>query len=220
MLNEIFNAKKILEFCNYVFTFFCLNLIFLFFNIPILWFIFMVGIDKAMKFLPLFLVCLIPLMPNFTVLMYCMNKFMKDKSLSIIKDYAKGVKLNFTQSSIIWIIQLALIFIIIVNIRFFAYTSLIMTCISIGLLILMLLVTPYIYLQISQVYLRSIDIIKNSFIIAFKKPLATFTNILLLITAIILYQIAPGVAIVFIFSILAFMFVYANRYLISQVNGE
>ncbi len=58
-MNNIFNIQKILNFFNYVFYFFVLNLVFLFFNIPLLSFIFLIGISNIETCLPLFLITLI-----------------------------------------------------------------------------------------------------------------------------------------------------------------
>ena len=53
-MNNIFTIQKILNFFNYVFYFFVLNLVFLLFNIPLLAFIFLVGISKIGTYLPFF----------------------------------------------------------------------------------------------------------------------------------------------------------------------
>ncbi|EIA29498.1 Putative membrane protein, partial [Candidatus Arthromitus sp. SFB-4] len=74
MLNEIFNFEKLFDTFNYVFWFFILNLLFWIFNIPIILFFMFIGISRITTYFPLFLVCLLPTAPIFTVLLYCVNK--------------------------------------------------------------------------------------------------------------------------------------------------
>ena len=103
-MNNIFTLQKILNFFNYVFYFFVLNLVFLLFNIPLLAFIFLVGISKIGTYLPLFLITLIPFGPSITMLLYCTGKLIRNKDLDLIYDIKLGMKLNFKQSIIIWIV--------------------------------------------------------------------------------------------------------------------
>ena len=96
-MSEIFNLEKIFDVFNYIFSFFALNLLFMFFNIPVILFFLFVGISNIFNYLPLFLLCLLPTVP-FNILIYCMNKFFKNKDLNIISDFKKGFLLSFKQS--------------------------------------------------------------------------------------------------------------------------
>ena len=212
-MNNIFTIQKILNFFNYVFYFFVLNIVFLFFNIPLLAFIFLVGISKIGTCLPLFLITLIPFGPSITMLLYCTGKLIRNKDLDLIPDIKLGLKLNFKQSLIIWIIELALIFILNINIKFFSSYSIILS----GIL---LFTSPYIYVLISRFSMNTKDIIKNSFILVFTRPLISIANIFSIIFTLILFEISPGTTFLFIGSVLAFLISYCNKYLLTELENN
>lgn len=210
MLN-FFSLEKIFSFFNYVFWFFILNLIFLLLNISVISFFMFVGISNISTYFPLFLLSLIPIGPSFTMLLYCMGKIIRNKDLNIIEDIKLGFKLNFKQSTFIWIIQLLLILIINTNIRFFSRVSVLFSGISILVSIILLAITPYIYLVISRFSLSTIDVLKNSLILTFTKPAITIANISSMVFTLILFEISPGTTFLFMGSVLAFLLTYCNK---------
>lgn len=190
-------------------------------NLPAIFFILFVGISNIFNYFPLFLICLIPLMPAFNILVYCMSKCFKNKGFNILKDFKKGFILNFKQSLIIWIFELIFIFVLYSNITFFkvAFNNTIISCIFLGLLILLLLMTPFISLLISLFSNTSLNVIKNALVLTFTKPLLTLTNILVLLVALVLFEISPGTIFLFIGSLISFLFVWANRSLINELQA-
>lgn len=219
-MNNIFSLQKILNFFNYVFYFLVLNLVFLFFNIPLLAFIFLVGISKIGTYLPLFLIALIPFGPSITMLLYCTGKLIRNKDLDLIADIKLGFKLNFKQSIIIWIIELAIIFILNINIRFFSKYSVLLSGIFLLISLLLLLISPYIYVLISRFSMNIKDILKNSFILIFTRPLITIANVFSIIFTLILFEISPGTTFLFIGSVLAFLISYCNKFLLTELEGN
>lgn len=220
-MQEIFNIKKILEICNYIFWFLILNFLFMLFNIPIILFLIFLGMDNIINYFPLFLLCLIPVMPLFTSLLYCMGKIIKNRDLNLIKDFNHGIKLNIKQSLIFWILELLLIFILYFNIKFFSYLKygLFLNCLFISIFITLIAVTPYIYLLISRFSMQNRSVLKNSLILTFTRPILTFTNILIFIIILILFEITPGTTILFISSIAAFLLCFSNKNLLTQLEN-
>lgn len=220
-MSEYFNFNKLFDICNYIFSFLILNLLFMLLNLPAIFFILFVGISNIFNYFPLFLICLIPLMPAFNILVYCMSKCFKNKGFNILKDFKKGFILNFKQSLIIWIFELIFIFVLYSNITFFkvAFNNTIISCIFLGLLILLLLMTPFISLLISLFSNTSLNVIKNALVLTFTKPLLTLTNILVLLVALVLFEISPGTIFLFIGSLISFLFVWANRSLINELQA-
>lgn len=220
MLNEIFNLDKILETFNYIFWFFILNLLFWILNIPFILFFVFIGISGIPTYLPLFLVCLIPIMPSFTVILYCMNKFYKTKNIYIIRDFCRGFKLNFGQSFIIWCIELIAIFLISTNIKFFSVVenSFVIPALFIGLLILILVMTPYIFLIISRFSMTSLQILRLSFILVFTRPILTITNFLLFLVFLVIFEINPALVILFISTLLGFSLIFVNKTLFNELE--
>lgn len=220
-MSEIFNLEKIFDVFNYIFSFFALNLLFMFFNIPVILFFLFVGISNIFNYFPLFLLCLLPTVPSFNILIYCVNKFFKNKDLNIISDFKKGFLLSFKQSIFIWAVELLLILALYSNIRFFkvAFNNTLLSCLFVGLLLLLILMTPFISLLVSLFSIKTLDIFKNSFILIFTRPILAITNILLLLMSLVLFEISPGTTVLFIASILSFMFVFANKTLIKELEN-
>lgn len=220
MLNEIFNFDKILETFNYIFWFFTLNLFFWILNIPIILFFTFIGISQIFTYFPMFLVCLIPTMPSFAVILYCVNKIYKNKYINLFKDFFRGFKLNFLQSLVVWCIELTLIFLIYSNIKFFSIVSknLIVSSLFICLLILIILLTPYLFLIISRFSMTNMQVLRLSFILTFTRPLLTITNFLLILVFMVLFEINPAIVILFFSSIIAFSLIFINKNLLKELE--
>lgn len=219
-MSDIFNLDKIFDTFNYIFWFFLLNLLFILFNLPLVLFFVFIGISNIFVYLPLFLLCSIPIGSSLTALLYCMGKLIRTKDLNILKDFARGIKLNFKQSTFLWCFELILIFILYSNIKFFSTSmyNLLLTCLFASLLIFILLITPYIYLLISRFSMKTIDIIKGSFVLVFTRPLLTIFNMLILLFVLILFEISPGTVVLFFSSITTFLISFANRALLSELE--
>ncbi|WP_317368763.1 DUF624 domain-containing protein, partial [uncultured Tyzzerella sp.] len=115
-MKEYFDIERIMTYCSYIFYFLCINLLCAILNTPLVLFIIFVGIKEISKYMPLFLVCCIPLPVSFCAALYCMGKFIKNKDLNLIKDYFNGVKFSLIQSTLIGILYLVIIFILYTNI--------------------------------------------------------------------------------------------------------
>lgn len=219
-MSEHFIFSKLFDLCNYIFCFLILNLFFLFLNIPILLFFLFVGISNTFNYFPLFLTCLLPTFPTFNVLVYCMHKFFQNKGFNLIADLKKGLQLNLKQSFCIWFIELIFIFALYSNIIFFkgVYNSTFLSCIFLGLLFLIFLMTPFVSLLISLFSNNSLNVLRNALILTFKKPLLAITNILIFISTLILFEISPSVTFLFASSLNAFLFVFSNRSLIQELQ--
>lgn len=221
-MKEVFNMEKLFSIFNYVFWFFILNIFFMILNFPLIFFILSVGIDNIHNYFPLFLLCLIPLLPSLTVLIYCMNKLIRNKDLNLIKDFVNGIRLNFCQSISIGCGELVLILILYSNIKFFSSfrVGIFLNLIFVTLLIGIILVTPYIYILISRFSMKSFDIIKASLILTFTKPMITLTNLSIIILPFILFQANPGVTILFISSIFTFLLSFSNKSLLDELESS
>lgn len=219
-MNNIFNLQKILNFFNYVFYFFVLNLVFLCFNIPLLSFVFLIGISKIGIYFPLFLITLIPFGPSITMLLYCTGKLIRNKDLDLMNDIKLGLKLNFKQSLIIWILELLLIFVLNINIKFFSNYNIVLSAIFILISLIILFTSPYIYVLISRFSMNTKDVIKSSFILVFTRPIISIANIFSIVFTLILFEISPGTTFLFIGSVLAFLISYCNKFLLTELENN
>ena len=219
-MREIFNLDKILDVFNYIFWFLLLNIFFMILNIPLVSFFVFIGISNTFSCFPLFLICLIPVGPALTALLYCMGKLIRNKDLNIIKDFIKGLKLNFKQSAFLWCCELITVFMLYSNMKFFstAKYSLVLTCLFASLTILTLLITPYIYILISRFSMKNMDIIRSSLILVFTRPILTLSNTLIFIALLVLFEITPSTIILFISSIFAFSLSFTNKSLLLELE--
>lgn len=214
-MKENFNFQTILNLCNYIFLFFLLNLFFLFFNLPIIIFFIFIGMQNITNYLPLFLITLIPVMPTFTVLIYCMNRLIRNKDLMLLKDFFHGIKINYIQSLLIWCCELITIFILYSNISFFSKYSKIIVFPFLILSIILFLITPYLYILTSKFSMTTFNIIKSSIILALTRPFLTLTNTCIIIIPLILFEIMPGTTVLFIAIIPAFLLSLCNNALVN-----
>lgn len=220
MLNEIFNLDKIFDTFNYIFWFFTLNILFWILNIPLVLFFVFIGIKGIFTYFPLFLTCLIPTMPAFTIILYCMNKLYRNKSIDVLSDFFKGFKLNFKQAIFIWSIELFAIFLIYSNIKFFSLVtnSLVITSLFAGVLLLIAAITPFLFLLISKFSMTNLQVLRLAFILTFTRPILTITNLLLIIVSLVLFEISPGTIILFISTLLGFALIFVNRVLLNELE--
>lgn len=220
MFNNFFNFEKILDTFNYIFWFFLLNLLFMLLNIPLILFFVFIGISSLFNYFPLFLICLLPTMPALTILFYCMNKIIIHNDLNVIKDFFNGLKLNFKQSFLIWFFETIMFLILYFNIKFFLPIKygIFLICLFAAIAIILVAVTPFIFILISKFKMDSISILRTASILCFTRPILTITNLLVFIIALILFEIAPGTTILFISSILSFSIMFVNKSLLFELE--
>ncbi|MBU3133809.1 DUF624 domain-containing protein [Clostridium gasigenes] len=219
-MGDFFSLDKIFDIFNYIFWFFLLNLFFMILNIPSVSFFLFLGISNISSYFPLFLICLIPIGPSLTSLLYCTGKLIRNKDLNIINDFIKGLKLNFKQATFLWCFELIVVFILYSNIKFFSTSkySLVSTCLFASLSIILLLMTPYIYILISRFTMTNMSIVKSSLILVFTRPIITISNIVIIIFSLILFEMTPGTIILFISSIFAFLLSFTNKALLLELE--
>ena len=194
-MGNYFKLERIFDIFNYVFWFFLLNIFFMALNTPIILFLLFVGIDNVTTYLPLFLLCLIPLGPSFITLLHCMDRLVLNRDLDLFTDIINGFKLNVKQSSLLWCFQLFIIFVLSSNIKFFSQLSfgLIPTCLFISLLIVLLISIPYLLILINKFSMANLDILKASIVLAVTRPIISIGNIAILLFALVLFEISAGI---------------------------
>lgn len=221
-MSEFFNLEKLLNFFNYIFCFFMLNIFFSILNIPVILFFLFVGLSNITTYLPLFLVSLIPFGASFTALLYCMRKLVKYKDLDLFSDFVKGLKYNWKQSTLMWCGELFLIFLLSFNLRIFStvYYSLPLTCVFIVLMVLTLLTTTYIFVLISRFSMGSMDILRASVILTFTKPVVSIGNIVIFLFSLMLFEISPGTTVIFMASIVSYLIMFLNKNLLESLETK
>lgn len=216
------SLEKILTFFNYVFWFLTLNILFLVLNTPLVFYFFFVGISKMGTYLPLFLICAIPFGVSFTAMIYCMDKLLKNREIEPFKDFFKAVKSSFKNSTIIWIFELFAIFIIFTNLRFFTgiNASIIIKGFFTFLLVLLLFITPYIFILTGKFSMNILSTLKSSLVLTITRPVASISNILCLLVTLVIFEINPGTTFLFMSSIATFLIVFINKTLLRELEKK
>lgn len=86
-------------------------------------------------------------------------------------------------------------------------------------LALIISITPFLYLFISRYAMKSIDIIKISFITVIGKPLYAMGNAIVFIFMLMLFEITAGTTFLFIGVVYAFLIVLSNKKLFSKLES-
>ena len=118
-MEELFNIEKVLGFCEKVCYFFIVNVLFVISNIPVLLFLLFVGAGQIRECLPLFLVCLIPMAPALSAVMYAMNRLIQGVEGNALRDYKKGYVRDFLQKAELGAGQMLVLLMCWTNIEFF-----------------------------------------------------------------------------------------------------
>src|SRR5665647_634186 len=100
-----------------------------------------------------------------TALFYVIGKVLRDGDVSTIKDFWKSFKLNFKQSTIVWILMLVIygiIFINIININILGSMSKFIFPVQIAILIEIVVITIYIFPILSRYEMTTKNLIRTS----------------------------------------------------------
>lgn len=221
MVNE-FNLEKIMTFFNYIFWFFMGNVLFWFCNLPMVLFFLFIGFQNVLIYLPLFLASCILFAPAFTALLYTMGKLLRNKDINIFSDYFKSYKDNFIQSFFLGIVLLLFILILYFNISFFKTLDIgiYLTPFFVVILSLLLLSIPYIFILLSRYKMKSINLLKTSIILIISKPLVTISNIIVFLFCLMLFEIKPSYAALFIATIFSFLLMFVNKHLLNSLENK
>ncbi|MCM0647113.1 DUF624 domain-containing protein [Clostridium swellfunianum] len=149
---------------NYIMWFFLGNFYFLICNIPLLFVIFSFSGEFINEYLVLLVLSALPVGPAYTALLSTMGKLVREKDINTTKDYFSAYKTNFLQSLFVWTLQVVLIIILIIDMRFFASKGYGRIAIPVvySLIAIILATSIYVYSIISRFYLKTKDIVKLS----------------------------------------------------------
>lgn len=216
------NIEKILGYCSQIMYFFVINLLFLVCNLPVIAFLVMIGIDQVVTCLPLFLIALWFMAPTLTAVFSAMYRLVQGHETGAFKDFKKGYTENFVQSMRIGFLQLLLVFILFTNIRFFTTTvpMLFLRMTFVILLFVTVLITPYLYLLIARYKMKDGDILRTALALTIGKPVFTMGNAAALLLMMAAFEIAAGVAVLFMGSVYGFLVVYMNKRMFDKIEEE
>ncbi len=179
------------------------NLIFLLFNLPILYILFCILPPRSIQpsTLELYL-CLLPIGPAYTGLLYSMGKMLHDKDISVIRNYWKSYRHNFKQALSVWALlslMMILLSVIILNsysafyyLQLIAFVILFMMCL-------------YIFPVISRFETTIRQIMVLAFYSIFSQFKLTIFMVMMIVFSAMLLLIIPSMAILLVASILSML---------------
>lgn len=221
-MEELFHIEKVLGFCDKVWYFFTVNLLFVISNFPILLFLLFIGAGQIRECLPLFLLCLVPMAPALSAVMYTMNRLIHGTEGKAVKDYKKGYCSDFLQKIGLGAGQMLVIIMCWANIEFFTLQVWIFpfTIIFMILFAVAVLVTPNLYMLASRYEMKNIQIAKTAVTLLIAKPVSALGNIVALGVVLAAFEISAGTTVLFMGSVYGFLVMFMNQSVLRKLESK
>lgn len=221
-MEELFRIEKVLGFCEKVCYFFTVNLLFIISNLPILLFLLFIGAGRIRECLPLFLVCMVPMAPALSSVMYTMNRLIHGMEGKAFKDYKKGYCSDFLQKAELGAGQLLVILICWTNIEFFTLQIRIFPLIIVFIILFAaaVLVTPNLYMLASRYKMKNIQIAKTAVTLLIAKPVSTLGNLVALGVILAAFEISAGTTVLFMGSVYGFLVMFMNQSIMRELESK
>lgn len=221
-MEELFHIEKVLDFCEKVCYFFTVNLLFIISNFPILLFLLFVGAGQIRECLPLFLICLVPMAPALSAVMYTMNRLIHGTEGKAMQDYRKGYCSDFLQKVGLGAGQLFVIIMCWTNIEFFTLQVRIfpLTVMFMILFALAVLVTPNLYMLASRYKMKNIQIAKTAVTLLIAKPVSALANVVALGIVLAAFEISAGTTVLFMGSVYGFLVMFMNQSVMRKLESK
>ena len=219
-----FGEGPIYTITNYIFWFFLGNLYFLLLNIPLL-FILIVLLANGSSPLPegfstIVVICCIPIGPAATALLSVMGKLIREKDINVTKDFFKAYKTNFFQSLFFWALEIVMIFVLFIDVRFFISSSFprILTFFIFVVIAFIFLMSLYVFPIISRFYLGTKDILKTAAYYTIRKFHITILNFAsFLVVGFVFFKVSTFV-LVFISSIICYLLMFYQQKILLEIE--
>jgi len=221
-----FGEGPIYTITNYIFWFFLGNLYFLLLNIPLL-FILLVLLSNGTKALPpgftsIIIVCCIPIAPAATALLSIMGKLIREKDLKLTQDFFKAYKANFFQSLFFGCLEIIIMCILSIDIRYLISSSyprffIVFVFVVFAFIFSMSL---YVFPLISRFYLSTKDILKTAAYYTIKKFHITILNLsTFLVVGFIFFRVHTFV-LLFMCSIICYLLMYYQQKILLEIEEK
>ncbi len=221
-MEELFHIEKVLGFCDKVWYFFTVNLLFVISNFPILLFLLFIGAGQIRECLPLFLLCLVPMAPALSAVMYTMNRLIHGTEGKAVKDYKKGYCSDFLQKVGLGAGQMLVIIMCWTNIEFFTLQVRIFpfTIIFMILFAVAVLVTPNLYMLASRYEMKNVQIARTAVTLLIAKPVSALGNIVALGVVLAAFEISAGTTVLFMGSVYGFLVMFMNQSVLRKLESR
>lgn len=221
-MEELFNIEKVFGFCEKVCYFFGVNLLFIISNVPALLFLLFVGGGRIRECLPLFLLCLVPLAPALSAVMYSMNRMIHGIQRGALRDYKKGYSQDLGQKVRLGAGQLFAVLLCWTNIEFFSVQLRILPLAIVFILLfaVTILVTPNLYMLVSRYDMKNMQIVKTAVTLLIAKPAATLGNIVAFAVILAAFELWAGTTVLFMGSVYGFLVMFMNQGVMRELESR
>lgn len=215
-----FYDKPMYKITEIVIAFVLANVFFVLCNIPFIYYsIVVAATPDAFSVLMLF-IFLIPFGPAATALCASMGKLVRDKDVSITSYYFKSYKQNFLPSLKIWGLQLALIFIFILDYRYFVDKGYILGVFFLALAAYTLIMGLYAFPILSRFNLSLKNLVVLSLYCSVKKIHITILKIVLVVATYFIYYKMPTLGIFCIFSLVCYVIMFYDNSILLELENN
>lgn len=221
-----FGDGPIFTITNYIYWFFIGNFYFLLCNLPLVIVLLSTmsikDVNTADQISNLLFLCLIPLGPAFAALFSAMGKLVREKSISITRDYFKAYKTNFIQALFLWTLELLVLRILFVDIAIFRSKGFPMIALVVLYILIALVFLSGLYMLpiISRFYLKAIDIVKLSMVYTIKKPHITILNLLSIISVGYIFFKISSIIVLFFGSIICYLIMFYENKILEELEEK
>ncbi|MDT8715669.1 DUF624 domain-containing protein [Clostridium sp. 19966] len=205
---------------NYIYYFLMTNLIFVFTNI--LFFILLLfGTPGFLTYLLLFITA-IPLGPSFAAILSVMHKLLRQKELSVAKDYFSAFKQNFKQAIKIWLFQLVAVTVLLVDLNSTHQNAgfAILYPFFLVAFALVVLLGLHAFPILTRFYMKTTDIIKTSFYFTIRKFNITILNLSIIVVVFFLIKYLKMIGILFFASVIAYLIMFYEKDILAQLEEK
>ena len=223
-LKREFGEGPIYTITNYIFWFFLGNLYFLLLNIPLLFILialFSNGSNTIPQgFIPIIIICCIPIGPAATALLSVMGKLIREKDINITKDFFKAYKVNFFQSLFFWSLEIIILSILFIDIKLVISNSYpkFLTVFIFIVVAFIFSMSLYVFPIISRFYLSTKDILKTAAYYTIRKFHITILNLASFLVVILIFFKVSTFILVFISSIICYLIMFYQQKILLEIE--
>lgn len=222
MDSKDFSGGPIYTFANYIYWFILLTFYFSITNI--IFFIFLLFLERDFSNISLYLLSLVPTGPALSALFYCFDKMVKEKDLVPTRDFFSGYRKNFKDALKLWIPSLFIMFILIVDLQYHFVRdttfSNIMSIFFLLLIVLFFLILLY-AMQINTFFIFRIrDIYRLSAYYIVMNLKETLGNLGIVFVSLFVASITSNFLLVFFICVILYLIFLNSRIVLQDVKNN
>lgn len=195
------------------------NIYFWILNIPIIFIVSTMAISGDYSINLLLILALLPVGPALTALYSVMGKLIREGDINVTKDFFEAYKENFLEALFFGGMGVVIIFILLIDIKFFSNNTRLyyLEIILRAIIFICLALSMYIFPILSRFYLKRKDVLKLSLIYLCKK---IHICIISVATIFMLFKIIGTIIILFLVGIIGYLVMYLEKGMLKEIEAN